>query len=247
MNDIQGTTEQQKFLIRLHDALSSSRQWLDESNLPEELRNLRVKDHFALRAFSDNIAIGWPITGDGEGELINAFENLAVFQLEMANAGFFVRGAISVGSVYLDEIVVFGDALLEAYRGETSLARDPRIVLTQSARSYVSRHLEYYQNTLHAPQTSDVLQDTDKQWFINYLDAIMIAENEAGPFFGVLEKHKISVESKLEQYRQKPPIFSKYAWSASYHNYFCQLHDFHDYIINVESFSGQRKFIVDGY
>ena len=247
INDIQGTTEQQNFLIRLHDALSSSRQWLDESNLPEELRNLREKDRFALRAFTDNIAIGWPITDDGEGELINAFGNLAIFQLEMANAGFFVRGAISVGSVYLDEIVVFGDALLEAYRGETSLARDPRIVLTQSARNYVSQHLEYYQNSLHAPQTRDVLQDTDKQWFVNYLDAILIAESEAGPFSQVLEKHKISVESKLQQYRQKPPVFSKYAWSASYHNFFCELHYFDDYKINVESFSGERKFIVNGH
>ena len=241
----QGQTEQLELLTKLHNVLSCSRAWLDGGYLPEAVRNFGDKDRFVLKAFTDNIAIGWPIVDDGETEMGLAFNDLAAFQLEMVNAGFFVRGAISVGCVYLDEIVVFGDALKEAYEGESSLARDPRIVLTQSACQYVRQHLEYYLNSHHAPQNRDVLKDTDEQWFLNYLDTILIAESEVGPFLDELQKHKNSVESKLEQFRQKPPIFSKYAWTAGYHNYFCELHDFHAYKINVESFAGDRSYIVD--
>ena len=245
IGETQRPTEQQNLLIRLHNALSSSRRWLNGGDLPETLRYFSEKDRFVLRAFTDNIAIGWPILSDGENELGTAFEDLAFFQLEMVNAGFFVRGAISVGSLYLDEFVVFGNALMEAYKGETSLARDPRIVLTKSARQYVSKHLKYYPNRNFAPQAREVLQDTDSQWFVNYLDTILYAVHEQGPFYSELEKHQKSVESKLEIYRQKPPVFSKYAWTASYHNYFCELHSFHEYKINVESFAGERKSIVE--
>lgn len=235
---------QQDFLIQLHEALSSSRRWLDYSNSPK-LRALGEKDLFALKAFTDNIAIGWPIYRDGEAELGDAFGDLAAFQLVMVNAGFFVRGAISVGDVYLDEIVVFGDALSESYKGERELARDPRIVLTESARESVRGHLKYYANRHHAPQNRDVMRDTDGQWFLNYLDTILVLEDEQDPFFDELEKHKASVESKLEKYRKSPPKFSKYSWTAGYHNDFCDLHGFHDYKINVDSFAADRGFIVD--
>ena len=242
----QGQESQQDLLGQLHNTLSSSREWLDNGNLPEELQASGEKDHFALKAFTDNIAIGWPINNrDGEMELGFAFGDLAAFQLAMANAGFFVRGAISVGKVYVDEIAVFGDALMESYRGESSLARDPRIVLTQSACQSVRNHLRYYGNGHHAPQNRDVIRDTDGQWFLNYLDSILIAEDAHGPFFDELEKHRASVQAKLDKYRQSPPIFAKYSWTAGYHNFFCDLHSFQDYKINLDSFSGDRGFIVD--
>ena len=55
------------------------------------------------------------------------------FQFSMSVRGFFVCGAISIGNAFIDDIVVFGDALTEAYLGESKLARDPRIILTEKA------------------------------------------------------------------------------------------------------------------
>ena len=239
--------DQQTLLIRLHEALSSSRQWLDHTNLPAALLDFGDQDLFSLKAFTDNIAIGWPLRGDrdGEAELGMAFDNLATFQMTMVNAGFFVRGAISVGNAYVDDIAVFGEALLDAYAGESSLARDPRIVLTNSARQYVVRHLGYYGNTPSAPQNRELKRDIDGQWFLNYLDVILSAEDHVGPFFGELEKHRDVVQSRLTQYRSRPTVYAKYAWTAGYHNWFCNLHDFDDYKIHVDAFSGSRGFIVD--
>ena len=238
--------DQQGLLETLHGALSSSRKWLDDRDSPEWSRTYVGEDRFSLKAFTDNIAIGWPIVRprrDGEGELGAAFGDLAPFQLTMVNEGFFVRGAVSVGDVYVDEIAVFGEALLEAYRGERELARDPRIVLTESAKRRARTHVGYYRDRHESPQNRVLVRDTDGQWFLNYLDAILVPGMD--PFFHELERHKASVQSRLDEYGRKPAIFSKYSWTAGYHNYFCDLHGFQDYRIDVDAFAGERGFIAD--
>jgi len=240
-----GPADQQRLLRKLHEALSSSREWLDGGHVPESPGTSGEPGYFSLKAFTDNIAVGWPIggRGDGESELGFAFDDLAPFQLTLVNEGFFVRGGISVGDVYVDEIAVFGEALLEAYRGESELARDPRIILTESARRYVRAHVDYYRDPHEAPQNRLLMRDTDGQWFLNYLAAIIVPGMD--PFVYELERHKVSVQSRLDEYRRKPAIFSKYAWTAGYHNDFCERNGFEDYRIDIEAFAGNRGFIVD--
>lgn len=123
-------TENLELLARLHEVLRRSRQWLDgpasDQSTQEEDGE---KDLHALVAFTDNIVIGWPvdpwglpemeldpILDDAESQLGFAFMGLAGFQFAMANAGFFVRGAVAVGDAYVDEYCVFGEGLLEATR-----------------------------------------------------------------------------------------------------------------------------------
>lgn len=177
------------------------------------------------KAFTDNIVLGFPIRDDGEPELGTLFRNLAMFQLELIQSGFFVRGAIAVGDLYMDRDIVFGTALLEAYDTEQSVARDPRIVLAPSALTYVNRHLTYYANPCASPQNSALVRDADRQVFVNYLDSILIVEDDYGPFFEPLMKHKSEVEKALDDYRGEPRVWSKYNWVARYHNYFCTLRD----------------------
>jgi hypothetical protein len=211
----------------LHAALSEGRRELEDDDLPSELRELGEKDLFALKAFTDNIVIGWPVHSDGESEFGSAFMRLASFQFSMAVKGYFVRGAISVAPVYVDEVAVFGDALNEAYIGESKLARDPRIILTESAVRTVNQHLKYYSNSSNAPHVRDILKDADGQWFLNYLEAILIAEHEHGPFYDEFLQHKHAVEKKLAAHASNPTVWAKYAWVANYHNYFCDLHSHH--------------------
>jgi hypothetical protein len=166
----------------------------------------------------------------------------------MALEGFFIRGAISIGEVYIDDIAVFGDALTQAHTGESRLARDPRIILTASAVTAVKQHLNYYSSTKFAPQVKELLQDSDGQWFVNYLDTILVAEDEHGPFYEELLKHKAAVETRLIEHRDNPLIFSKYVWVAGYHNCFCDLHPRHfsiEHKINTELFRASPKLIVD--
>ncbi|MCY4487135.1 MAG: hypothetical protein OXF11_08480 [Deltaproteobacteria bacterium] len=242
---------QAEFLESLHGALLDGRNWLEDRTVDEAIeapQHLFDKDRHALKAFSDNIVIGWPIRQDAESELGDAFDRLACFQLSMANAGFFVRGAISVGHAYIDDIVVSGKALIEAYEGESQLARDPRIILTRSAEARVQTHLRYYRPREAAPQTRDLLIDSDGRWFVNYLNAILVLEDYSGPFDYELTRHKQAVETQLAKYKGTPTIFAKYAWVAGYHNYFCDLHSHYftdEYKIETDLFRSAPRLVVE--
>lgn len=231
----------QDFLIHLRNSLSNAIRYLDEDIRKYSLildPKLFKKDLYRIRIFTDNIVIGYPVRDDAEAELGRVFSLLAFFQLEMVTHGFFLRGAISVGDLFIDATVVFGNGLIEAYRGERDKARDPRIILTDSATKAVERHLTYYAYPSQSPQARDLFIDADGQYFLNYLDTILIAEEEHGPYYEELDKHKRAVENCLDKYRNRPAIWSKYAWAANYHNYFCDQSHF---------FSEEHKVDVTKY
>lgn len=221
MDLVKSTTsnDRQALLARLHKALNLSRQQVDPNHSDDTLQKLRDKDFSAFRAFTDNIVIGQPIRDDGEIELGSVFDSVSYFQMLMTMEGFFVRGAIAIGDLYMDDIAVFGAGLIEAYEAETTLARDPRIVLSPSAQVAVNRHLEYYGRGAHAPQNRDLLRDSDGQYFVNYLDTLI---PEDGYFYEQeLAAHKARIEEKLVLLRSRPSVWTKYLWAANYHNYWC--------------------------
>jgi hypothetical protein len=239
---------QEELLGTLHRTLLTNRRWLGSYPSMTGLKNVLKKDLYVLKAFTDNIVLAWPIREDAEVELGSAFSKLSDFQFTMSLQGFFVRGGISIGMAYVDDVVVFGDALTQAYAAESIFARDPRVVLTESSVQAVRKHLEYYSSPRHAPQTSHVLCDSDGQWFVNYLNCVLYAVEEQGPFYDEFLKHKAAVEVKLSQHRNNPSIFSKYAWVAGYHNFFCDLYPRYfsdEYKIETELFRTTPKLIVE--
>jgi len=213
-NNSQGT------LDKLHAALQKGHQLIDPSEKNPVIIKLGKKDRYAIRAFTDNVVIGYPIKDDAEVELGSIFTHLSYFQMALTMEGFFIRGAISIGELYMDDITVFGDGLIEAYEGEKSLARDPRIILTESALKSVNQHLSYYGHKVHAPQVRELLKDADGQIFINYLSTLYPEQGYL--YLEELSIHKKAIEDKLSYYMSNPPVWHKYLWSANYHNYWCK-------------------------
>ena len=228
-------------LKELHESLSSALKSLNE--LDEEHNPIfdafpNLPDRFRTQSFTDNLVIGYPIYRDGEIELGDVISKLSFFQLELAMNGFFVRGAISVGDLFIDDVTVIGPGLIEAYAGESQYARDPRVILTESAREAVAQHMGYYGNPKLSPQEGVLLKDADGQYFLDYLQTLWIAGSEHGPFYDELIKHKQSIEHRLVKHQSSPPIWAKYAWSAKYHNYFCD---------RYSEFDEQHKIDVSSY
>jgi hypothetical protein len=215
-----------ELLVRLRNALTAGYESLRD-NFSQEKGKVPAWD---VKTFTDNVVIGYPIHGDGEVELGSVLESLGLFQLSLVLEGFFIRGGISVGHLYMDRDIVFGGGLLEAYDAESKLARDPRIVLADSARRYLLEHLRYYASPDVAPQGLAVLKDEDDQLFLNYLASVFVS---VPPSTEWLEQHKAAVESRLQAFRGRPPLWSKYAWAARYHNHFCS------------SYSDFVKFLID--
>lgn len=217
-NAASGGTEPE-LLLRLHSTLEYGQKFLKGDLTPPKLG---LKDFYAVKAFTDNIVIGWPIRMDAESELGSAFFKLSFFQFNLALSGFFIRGGLSIGPLYMDDIAVFGRGLNEAFDAECRLARDPRIVLASSAEEAVKTHMRYYAEPDYSPQSRDLYRDSDGKVFLNYLESILIAEDENGPSYDELLKHKEVVERALSEHRGNPMIWSKYAWVANYHNFFCE-------------------------
>jgi hypothetical protein len=214
-------------LRKLRQALDNAGQHVaGKSTVDEEMEFWRT------RTFTDNIVIGYPTLDPhalAEPELGSIFWHLALFQLEMIRAGYFLRGGIAVGELFMDDEIVFGKALLEAYDAERNRARDPRIVLAPSAELLVERHLEWYSHKSFAPHNHALLRDADGSLFVNYLDqTVLMAVNEAGPFLEELTMHRDRVTEKLQRYRGDPRVWSKYEWAARYHNFFCDSHQYFD-------------------
>jgi hypothetical protein len=230
------------FLANIRDALRTAFRSLD----PNFGAPRGAQRYWMTKTFTDNIVIGLPITfQDGSPELGMVLGRLGEFQLQMTLAGFFVRGAVSVNKIYMDDHIVFGPALIEAYDAERTLACDPRIVLANSAREmrYIQERVEITEIVDH--QHDMLLMDTDGQLFLNYLQGVVEFEHDMGyPITEYLEKHRDHLLGRLTSFINQPRIWAKYYWCATYHNYFCMgRSDFNEFKISLDSVTPQPQRI----
>src|SRR5258708_4209147 len=62
-------------------------------------------------SFSDHVVVSGPVTAD----LTPFLAQLAILQAGVAQFGFYVRGAVTIGDIKHDSEIVFGPALVRAY------------------------------------------------------------------------------------------------------------------------------------
>jgi len=177
-----------------------------------------------VKVFTDNIVLGYAFDSwHAECEFASVARKVGVYQLLMALDNYFVRGAISVGDLFLDANTVFGPALLEAHNLESTRARDPRVILSPGVVDYVRMHIGFYCDASYAPQTRFVLLDADGELFIHYLNYLTEPYDEVPAIDSEgLAQHKENILKNLELHRRSPKIWAKYQWVANYHDYFCE-------------------------
>jgi hypothetical protein len=194
--------------------------------LSKQIKSLKENTDESLlyfKSFTDNVILAHPrFSDDLESEFGFILWALSEYQFEMARHGFFIRGGLSVGDLFVDENSVYGPALIEAYGLESKTAINPIVVLSNDVMGLVLHHCSYYQGEA-APQNRDVLVNSDGRFFINYLaECILDTGDSYDVSWSALKQHKRQVESALNKYRHLPAIFSKFSWLAAYHNYFCE-------------------------
>lgn len=175
-----------------------------------------------FKSFSDNVLLAHPrFSEDMESEFGFILLSISEYQFEMALKGFFIRGGLSVGQLFVDDNSVYGAALIDAYELESKVAVNPIVVLCESTTKLVDQHLTYYHGEW-APQVRHVLVNADGRYFINYLYECVI-ETDDGPELDTksLGIHRNQIEHALNQYAKQPSVFAKLSWLAAYHNHFC--------------------------
>ncbi|MFC1610280.1 hypothetical protein ACFL6C_04930 [Myxococcota bacterium] len=199
---------------------------------------------FDIKIFTDNVVVGYPIRdgrGVGEPELGHIFGVFADFQAMLAMQGHLVRGGIALGNHYMDDDIVFGDALIEAVKLDES-GGAPRIALAPSAVEAVQHHLAFYGKPQSSPDYDDLLQDADGTVFLNYLEVAFVGFPDGGINLAVFEKHRNRIEGGLERFQGKQ-VRPKYEWAARYHNFVCE--DFADRYASVVPSDAETAALAD--
>lgn len=199
--------------------------------LNSELQNIDKKydyfdesrRRFEIKIFTDNFVIGQPWGNEhGEIELSYLFDILSLMQLNFAKSDVFIRGAISISDLFMNENVVLGPALIEAYNLESKYALYPRIIISESVNEVIKKHFTYYAEPNHSPQNKILLKDIDGKIFLNYLYCLFYDNGfTISEIRKELKLHKTIIQDNLTKYENNYKVFDKYAWSANYHNYFC--------------------------
>ncbi|MEQ8407304.1 MAG: hypothetical protein RKH07_03420 [Gammaproteobacteria bacterium] len=206
------------FLVNIREALTQA-----YTEVRERAKSWNESHQFfSVKVFTDNIVVGYPIRnfadGFGESELGHLFTIFSEYQMNLAIKGFLVRGGIAFGQHYMDQDIVFGDALIDAVKQDVS-GGAPRMSLSPSAVEALQHHLRFYSEPEHSPQSYHLLQDADGSVFINYLNNAFVAFPDGPIFYEIFEKHKDVLESGLSTYKSNPDVKAKFDWVARYHNY----------------------------
>ncbi|MFI3213901.1 MAG: hypothetical protein R3Y24_11210 [Eubacteriales bacterium] len=115
-------------------------------------KNLQIK------FFSDNVVIAID-TSYGQSGLEFLIEFVTYITEHFLNCGYLIRGGISKGQIYMDDLMVWGSGLVNAYILESKKALYPRIIIAKEVVNEISQ------------RTCDimVLLDEDKQYYLSYL------------------------------------------------------------------------------
>ena len=203
------------------------------SALTAKLTVLRVDlNNYVHRSFSDTSVICGPYDSHHDFSFISTW--IMMYQYLMWKEGrVFIRGAVVYGDSYSDENIIFGPALIDAYRLERCKTKAvwPRVLIDQSILN----------KTTEEERTRDfyefLRQDTDNLVYLDYLrelfHLIVLGENkrivgERQQDFGLpakfFEEHKQAIltqvynSMKEEKRDERREIIRKYVKLSEYHN-----------------------------
>jgi hypothetical protein len=162
----------------------------DIDGSPQQDGSYRMSVTPEVTVFSDNIVLSYPALDNEIASPGHVPEHLRIGPLwakfmcqdairivsrvaEMAlKIGILIRGGYSFGQLYHQNGVVFGEAMVEAYRLESREAINPRIL--------VSDRIIDQMKGLPEGNRDFLLQDVDRRWHLNYFSA-MLQHSSDGP------------------------------------------------------------------
>lgn len=196
-------------LNRLLNAMEVAMVYLKNRSIP----NGFTKDLY-IRSLTDCIFIGFPcpIECQMEEKIEEIIYYIASLQAALILDGYFIRGAITVGEVYIDEETVFGSSVVKAVEAEEKRAVYPRVLICDEAKQYFSMGVDEGAHSL--------LIDSDNEVFIDYLQAEVMRFSP--PYTDVLNANKNHVITNLASHSKNLKVLRKYQWAANYHNTFCE-------------------------
>lgn len=198
-NRIHSIEYQELAMNKLHNLYTFSMRLTEEIQI-EEFKEIKFK------IFSDNIIIAKKVSEESE-QAVKDIRSLLMcaghFQ-ELAasdSVGWMLRGGITIGNLFIDDTMVWGDALVKAYSLEDKIANYPRVIIDDIVVNEIVKN----QNL-----SDYVRQDFDGLYYLNYLcDCHFCGKMLMNGFEQMKAEVKHSYSEKMKQ---------KFYWHMNYIN-----------------------------
>ena len=187
-------------------------------------RRIAIKgnEDIKFKIFSDNIIIAKKITPETlKDDIYCLLACVGHFQETAASdsVGWLLRGGIAIEELFIDDVMVWGKALLRSYELEDKIAVYPRVIIDNKVVSLISKSDKSYDY---------IRYDFDGFAFLNFLnnchfvgkmlmDGFELMKKEAGvhPNDRILQKliwHKNFVNSELDRKNEKTDLKYRLIW-----------------------------------
>lgn len=162
-----------------------------------------------MQAFSDNVLMAKSVEDapDSRASGLNQMIYIAaLFQLFSLLNGWLIRGGITVGNLYLDDILVWGNGLIRAYEIESKYAIFPRIVID---KKQLDKLMPQY--------SANIIGWTMDNGFpiVDFLNCIHGAEIQ-------IQHLNSSLKKIIDEADGIESVISKIEWMKHYYREWCQ-------------------------
>jgi hypothetical protein len=169
---------------------------------------------------------------------------ISVAQLAMAllDLGVLVRGGITEGSLYHDDTIVFGPALIDAYHLESKAARFPRVLVSDEVIATSRQNLVKF--TDRGPEgayfASEFLRrDSDRLFHVDHLTTALLSP---GSVIGAdepelrrrIQRAGAMALSEFSEAGRSTDVRAKWGWFLDYFNDFARIRTSHLSELKVE-------------
>ena len=165
-----------------------------------------------IKVFSDNILIAFPVNNiDDKYDVYNAYNKLTnflkFFLPMLANKGFLFRGAITIGKLLINDLMVWGKGLSDVVNLEENVAVYPRIILSENLLEIFDLFKIF---GAKFEEKFSCLQDFDDCVFFDFFDYDDFASMDS-----LLASTSEHIEKKIKA-GASPRIMQKYRWFKNY-------------------------------
>lgn len=198
-----------------------------------------IKNEIKVKIFSDNIVIAKEIEQiDNCKDIFESYQDIEQFSLIIYTAGMmtgnFIRGAISIGDLYMNDIFVYGEGLLKAHDGESKIANYPRIIIDKEI--FVMSQIDMWQTFTPPDKKNIILRDMDGELYLNPFYGLNKIAN--GKKTEIIKKLNTVHSYIIKEYKDlfsknKKNVFPKLYWLAEKFNDYCIVNK-HSHRINLD-------------
>ena len=176
------------------------------------MNETKVFDELQFKVFSDNILIAQKVPDKSDFKSVySVYSNLSkflqLFLFQFAKKNMLFRGGITLNSLAINEMMVWGKGLSEVVFLEEKLAIYPRILISNSLIEIFKANIseeEFFDEKYYC------LKDTDGLYFFDYINYVELPDAE----FLLTKGYKKFCETAEKEKDIK--ILQKYNWHKRY-------------------------------